>query len=153
MKQILSGLAALVTVALLSGPSLALAQTKAEPYRPLMNSEMSQLGIWDQWIKTFNEMTGKQRAEVVRRHIKMCLDSFDMTEEQRAFVKEASAKFATEENYSTTDPERRAALQRELQPIQEKAMSLLGPDLARKIFGDKPPLSVLEAVKNDPAFK
>ena len=153
MKQIRTGLAALITVAFLSGPSLALAQTKAEPYRPLMNSEMSQLGIWDQWITTFNEMTAKQKAEVVRRHIKMCLDSFDMTEEQRAFVKEASAKFATEENYSTTDPERRAALQRELQPIQEKAMSLLGPDLARKIFGDKPPLSVLEAVKNDPAFK
>jgi hypothetical protein len=153
MKQIRTGLAALITVAFLSGPSLALAQTKAEPYRPLMNSEMSDLGIWDQWVKTFGEMTGKQRAEVVRRHIKMCLDSFEMTEEQRAFVKEASAKIATEENYSATDPEKRAAIQRELQPIQQKAMSLLGTDLTQKIFAAKPPISVLEAVKNDPAFK
>ena len=153
MKQVRTGLAALITVAFLSGPSLVLAQTIAEPYRPLMNSEMSQLGIWDQWIKTFNEMTGKQRAEVVRRHIKMCLDSFEMTEEQRTFVKEASAKFATEEVYSTTDPEKRAALQRELQPLQQKAMSVLGPDLAQKILAAKPPISVLEAIKSDPAFK
>ena len=153
MQEILSGLAALVMVAFLSGPPSALAQTKAEPYRPLMNSEMSELGIWDQWIKTFNEMTGKQKAEVMRRHIKMCLDSFEMTEEQRAFVKEASAKFATEEVYSTTDPEKRAALQREMQPIQEKAISLLGQELAVKVFGAKPPLSVLEAIKADPAFK
>jgi len=98
-------------------------------------------------------MTGKQKAEVMRRHLKMCLDSFDMTDEQRAFVKEVSAKIATEEVYSTTDPEKRAALQRELQPIQDKALSLLGPDLGRKILADKPPISVLEAVMNDPAFK
>ena len=153
MKQFRTGLAALVTVAFLSGPSLALAQTKAEPYRPLMNSEMSQLGIWDQWITTFNEMTAKQKAEVVRRHIKMCLDSFEMTEEQRAFVNDVSAKVATEENYSATDKEKQLAIQQRLQPIQEKAMSLLGQELAVKIFGAKPPLSVLEAVKADPAFK
>ena len=40
-----------------------------------------------------------------------------------------------------------------MKPIQEKAMSLLGPDLTRKIFADKPPFSVLEAVKNDPTLK
>ena len=152
MKQILTGLAALVTVAFLLGPSLGLAQTKT-PYQPLTNSEMSELGIWGQWVEAFNGMTGKQKAEVMRRHIKMCLDSFEMTEEQRTFVKEASAKFATEEVYSTTDPEKRAALQRKMQPIQEKAMSLLGQELAVKIFGAKPPLSVLEAIKADPAFK
>ena len=90
MKQICTGLAALVTIAFLLVPSLAHSQAKAEPYRPLMNSEMSQLGIWDQWITTYSEMTGKQKAEVMRRHIKMCLDSFEMTEEQRAFVKEAA---------------------------------------------------------------
>jgi hypothetical protein len=153
MKQFWTRLAALVTVAFLSGPSLALSQTKAEPYRPLSNQEMSQQGIWDQWVKTFGEMTGKQKAEVMRRHIKMCLDSFEMTEEQRAFVKEMSAKVATEEVYSTTDPEKRAALQRELQPLQQKAMSVLGPDLAQKILAAKPPISVLEAIKSDPAFK
>jgi len=114
---------------------------------------MSELGIWSQWVNTFNAMTAKQKAEVVRRHIKMCLDSFEMTEEQRAFVKEVSAKVATEENYGATDKEKQLAIQQRLQPIQEKAMSLLGQELAVKIFGAKPPLSVLEAVKNDPAFK
>jgi hypothetical protein len=139
-------------VAFVGNPG-AHAQKQKEPYQPLSNSEMSQQGLWEQWAKTFNEMTGKQRAEVMRRHIKMCLDSFDMTEEQRAFVKDVSAKVATEENYSTTDPEERAALQRELLPLEEKAMSLLGRDLALKVFVAKPPISVLEAVKNDPAFK
>ena len=153
MRQILTGLAALVTVALLSDPSLALAQTTAEPYRPLSIGEMSQQGIWDQWIKTFNELTAKQKAEVMRRHIRMCLDSFEMTEEQRAFIKEASAKVGSEEAYSTTDPEKRAALEREVQLVKEKAISLLGLDLAFKTLGSCPPLSVLEAVKNDPAFK
>ena len=153
MKQIRTGLAALITTAFLLVPSLALAQTKAEPYRPLMNSEMSQLGIWDQWITMFNELTAKQKAEVVRRHIKMCLDSFEMTEEQRTFVKEVAAKFVTADAYDTTNPEKRGAIQREMQPVQEKAMTLLGQELAVKIFGAKPPLSVLEAVKSDPAFK
>ncbi len=139
-------------VALLGAPSTH-AQKQTAPYQPLSNSELSQQGLWEQWVKIFNEMTGKQRAEVMRRHIQLCLDSFDMTDEQRAFVKDVSAKFATEENYSMTDPEKRAALQRELQPIQEKAKSLLGPDLALKTFGGRPPISVLEAVKNDPAFK
>ncbi len=139
-------------VALLGTPSTH-AQKQTAPYQPLSNSELSQQGLWEQWAKIFNEMTGKQRAEVMRRHIQMCLDSFDMTDEQRAFVKDVSAKFITEENYSTTDPEKRAAVQRELQSVQEKAKSLLGPDLASKIFAAKPPISVLEAVKNDPAFK
>ena len=153
MKRSRLGWVLLVALAAFLGASSGFAQKPAEPYRPLSNQEMSQQGIWDQWVYTFNAMTGKQKAEVMRRHLKMCLDSFDMTDEQRAFVKEVSAKIATEEVYSTTDPEKRAALQRELQPIQDKALSLLGPDLGRKILADKPPISVLEAVMNDPAFK
>jgi hypothetical protein len=153
MARIIAGLVAVVTAALLGWPSVAPAQTKPDPYRPLTNAEMSEQGIWNQWVTTFNEMTPKQRAEVMRRHIKMCLDSFELTDEQRTFVKDFTAKFVTEAAYGTTDPEKRAALQRDMQPLQEKAMSLLGPDLARKFFFAKPPISVLEAVKNDPAFK
>jgi hypothetical protein len=153
MKQIRTRLAALVTIAFLSGPSSALSQTKAEPYRPLTIQEMAEQGLREQWAKTFSEMTGKQKAEVMRRHVKMCLDSFKMTDEQRAFVKDASGKVFTEEIYSTTDPEKRLALQQRLQPIRQKAMSLLGPDLAQTILDAKPPISVLEAVKSDPAFK
>ena len=131
---------------------MAPAQTKPDSYRPLTNGEMSEQGIWKQWVTTFNEMTPKQRAEVVRRHIKLCLDSFELTDEQRTFVKDFTARFVTDAAYGTTDPEKRAALQRDMQPLQEKAMSLLGPDLTRTFFFAKPPISVLEAVKNDPAI-
>jgi hypothetical protein len=146
-------LVAVVVLALLGGSFEASAQMKREPYRPLTNAEMSAQGTWGQWVKTFNEMTPKQRAEVVRRHITLCLDSFELTDEQRTFVKEFTATFVTEAAYGTTDPEERAALQQKMQPAQEKARSLLGPGLAATFFAAKPPLSVLEAVKNDPAFR
>jgi hypothetical protein len=146
-------LVAVVVLALLGGSFEASAQMKREPYRPLTNAEMSAQGTWGQWVKTFNEMTPKQRAEVVRRHITLCLDSFELTDEQRTFVKELTATFVTEAAYGTTDPAKRAALQQKMQPAQEKARSLLGPGLAATFFAAKPPLSVLEAVKNDPAFR
>ena len=153
MRRIESTLVAILAAATFVSQSVSLAQTKPEKYQPLSNQEMTKLGIWDQWVKTFGELTAKQKAAVVRRHMEMCLDSFELTPEQRSFVRESAAKFASEEVYGTTDPEKRAEIQRELQPIQAKALALLGRDLATKIFADKPPLSVLEAVKNDPTFK
>jgi hypothetical protein len=154
VRHLAVGLLAIVAVALLSGPSPAYAQAKPAKYEPLSNSELAKAGTWDTWVATFRDMTAKQKAEVMRRHIKMCLDSFELTDEQRTFVKESAAKLATEQVYSnTTDPEKRAAVQKEIQPIQTKALALLGRDLMQKIFAYKPPLSVLDAVKNDPAFK
>jgi hypothetical protein len=38
----------------------------------------------------------------------LCLDSFELTPEQRSFVRESAAKSASEEVYGTTDPEKRA---------------------------------------------
>lgn len=62
MARMMAGLVAVVTMALMVGPSLVRAQTKPAPYHPLTNGQMSELGIWDQWVTTFNEMTPKQRA-------------------------------------------------------------------------------------------
>jgi hypothetical protein len=154
VRRLVIGLLAFVAVAVLAWPSTAHAQAKPAKYEPLSNSELAKTGVWDKWVATFREMTPKQKAEVMRRHIKMCLDSFELTDEQRTFVKESAAKLATEDVYAnTTDPEKRAAVQKEMQPIQAKALTLLGRDLTQKIFAYKPPLSVLEAVKIDPAFK
>ena len=133
-------------------PATGRAQAK-EPYRPLSNGEMSAQGTWESWIYEFNNLTARQKAEVVRRHTQMCLDSFDMTDEQRAVVKDMTAKYVTEAAYGETDPERRRALQQAMRPDSEKAMALLGPELGARIFMAKPPISVLIAVKNDPAFK
>jgi len=153
MTRIMTRLVAVVVLVLLGESFVASAQTKRESYRPLTNSEMSAQGTWGPWVRTFNEMTPKQRAEVMRRHITLCLESFELTDEQRTFVKEFTATFVTEALYGTQDPEKRAALQQKMEPAQAKAMSLLGPDLAATFFAAKPPLSVLEAVKNDPAFR
>lgn len=152
MTRIMTRLVAVVLV-LLGGSFVAFAQTKRDSYRPLTNAEMSAQGTWGPWVKTFNEMTPKQRAEVMRRHITLCLESFELTDEQRTFVKEFTATFVTEALYGTQDPEMRAALQQKMQPAEEKARSLLGPSLSATFFVAKPPLSVLEAVKNDPAFR
>ena len=153
MTRIVTGLLAVVIVAFLAGPFVAQAQTKLEPYHPLTNGEMSEEGTWNQWTTTFSAMTPKQRAEVVKRHIKMCLDSFPLTDEQRTFVQDYTAKFVTEAAYDFADPEKRTALLQEIPQQQERAMSLLGHDLTVKFFFAKPPVSVLDAVKNDPAFK
>ena len=114
---------------------------------------MSQAGTWDTWIQAFNALTGRQRAEVVRRHVALCLEAFPMTEQQRTLVREYSAKFVTDEAYSLTDPAKRAALQGEMKPAMENAKAVLGDELNATIFYKKPPISIIEAVKNDPAFK
>jgi hypothetical protein len=113
----------------------------------------SKLGLWHQWLTTFNDMTPKQRAEVVRRHIRMCLESFEVTDDQRAFVTTVTAQFITEDAYDFADPDKRAAVQRDMQQVQEKSMAVLGRDLTLTFFFAKPPISVLDAVWNDPAFK
>jgi hypothetical protein len=95
---------------------------------------------------------GKQKAEVVRRYIQMCLDSFELTNEQRTLVTGMTTKFVTEAAHSELDPAKRAAMQQPMQPEAEKAMALLGPELAPRIFGAKLPISVVIAVKNDPKF-
>ncbi len=150
MNRLAIRLLRFVTVALLLSPCVARAQEK-QAYRPLHNQEMSQMGIWDEWIKTFSDMTPKQKAEVMRRHINLCLESFTLTDEQRAFVKDFRAKYLNEATYDPA-PAKREALNREMQPMAEKGMTLLGNELFGYFFVAKPPLSVLQAVKND-AFK
>jgi len=155
MKRVVLVPVMFVALALLLMPPVASAQTPnpAPQYRPLSNGEMSEQGLWEAWITEFTALTGKQKAEVVRRHVQMCLDSFELTGEQRALVEDMTAKFVTEEAYSETDPAKRAAIQQAMRPEAEKAMALLGPELAQRIFGAKPPISVVIAVKNDPKFK
>ena len=155
MKRVMLGRVLLVALSFLLIPPVALAQTQksAPQYRPLLNGEMAQQGLWDAWITEFNALTGKQRAEVRRRHIQMCLDSFEMTDEQRAVVKDMTAKYVTEAAYSETDPERRKAMVAAMKPDSEKAMALLGRELGSLVFAAKPPIAVVLAVKNDPAFK
>ena len=155
MKRVMLRRVLFVVLSFLLLPPVASAQTQnsAPQYRPLLNGEMAQQGLWGAWITEFNGLTGKQKAEVVRRHIQMCLDSFELTSEQRTLVTEMTAKFVTEAAYSETDPAKRAAMQQAMQPEAEKAMALLGPELAPRIFGAKPPISVVIAVKNDPKFK
>jgi hypothetical protein len=155
MKRAMFRAVLLVALSFLLIPAVAWAQNakSAPQYRPLLNSELSQQGLWHAWVTEFNALTGKQKAEVVRRHIQMCLDSFELTNEQRAFVTEFAAKFVTEATYSETDPAKRAATEQAMKPGSEKAMALLGPELAPRIFGAKPPISVVIDVKNDPKFK
>jgi hypothetical protein len=155
MQQVISRTVMLVALALLLLPSVSGAQASPSKsqYQPLSNGEMSQQGLWDAWVTEFNALNGKQKAEVVRRHVKMCLDSFELTNEQRAFITETTAKFVTEEAYGETDPAKRAAIQQEMQPVLGKAMALLGPELAMRVFGAKPPISVVFDVKNDAKFK
>ena len=155
MKRFMLGRIMVVALPFLLITPVAVAQTPnpAPQYRPLSNGEMSEQGLWEAWTTEFSALTGKQKAEVVRRHVQMCLDSFELTGEQRALVKDMTAKFVTEEAYSETDPAKRTAMQQAMQPEVEKAMALLGPELARRIFAAKPPISVVIAVKNDPKFK
>ena len=155
MKRIILGWVVFVALSFLLIPLGASAQAPntVAQYRPLSNGEMAEQGLWDAWITEFNALTGKQRAEVVRRHIQMCLDSFELTNEQRTMVTEMTAKFVTEVAYSETDPAKRAAMQQAMQPETERAMTLLGPELARRIFAAKPPISVVIAVRDDPRFK
>jgi len=155
MKRVMLGRVLFVALSLLLMPPVASAQTpiSAPQYRPLLNDEMAQQGLWHAWITESNALTGKQKAEVVRRCIQMCLDSFELTNEQRTLVMEMTARFVTEAAYSETDPAKRAAMQQAMQPEAEKAMALLGPELAPRIFAAKPPISVVIAVKNDPRFK
>ena len=142
-----------IALAALIGPSVVHAQKPAEPYRPMSNQEMSEQGLWEPWIKTFTDLTAKQKAEVMRRHIEMCLKAFPVTDEQRAVVKDLSAKYVSEAMYAETDPEKRKALLTPMQADMMNAQRVLGPELTQMFFANKPPLSVLEAVKNDPAFK
>ena len=150
-----SFLAAVVLVGMgfVSAPSMVFGQEPRPDYKPLSNQEMSQAGIWETWIQAFDALTGKQRAEVVRRHISFCLEAFEMTEEQRSIVREYSASFVTEEAYSLTSQADRTALANEMKPAMEQAQVVLGNELFRTIFHKKPPIAVIEAVRSDPRFK
>jgi len=152
MKRLRLGWVATALVALM-GISIVYAQKQAEPYRPMSNQEMSQQGLWEAWVTTFNNLPARQKAEVMRRHIEMCLNTFPITDEQRALVKDLSAKYVSEAMYAETDAEKRKALLAPMQADMMKAQQVLGPELTKTFFADKPPISVLEAVKNDPAFK
>ena len=137
-------------MALLVSRSIGYAQQNVQLYQPLSNSEMSP-SHWSQWLTTFNAMTANQKAEVVRRHLKMCLDSTELTDAQRSFVTDVTAK--VNGTMYDADPDKRAAKQRELEAMEEKAKEVLGPQLTFKFFVAKPPISLLEAVKNDPTVK
>ena len=152
MKRFAVLVTVVVAAVLVANIPEARAQVK-EPYRPLSNGELSAQGQWESWVFEFNNLTAKQKAEVVRRHIQMCLESFEMTDEQRAVVKDMTAKYVNEAAYGETDPEKRRAFQQAMQPDSQKAMALLGRELGSMVFAAKPPVSVLLAVKNDPAFK
>jgi len=152
MKRLRLGWIVIALVALI-GTSVVHAQKPAEPYQPMTNQQMSELGLWESWIKTFTDLTAKQKAEVMRRHIDMCLKTFPVTDEQRALVKSLSAKYASEAMYAETDPQKRQALAASMQPDMERGQQVLGQELFMTFFVAKPPVSVLEAVKNDPAFK
>jgi hypothetical protein len=143
----------LIALVAFSGTPAVHAQKQAEPYRPMSNQEMSEQGLWEPWIKTFTDLTAKQKAEVMRRHIEMCLKVFPVTDEQRAVVKDLSAKYASEAMYAETDPEKRKALLAPMQVDMMNAQRVLGPELTQMFFANKPPISVLEAVKSDPAFR
>jgi hypothetical protein len=143
-----------LVVATLATPALAIAQETKEPYRPLLGSEMNQQGTWESWIYEFNNLTAKQRAEAVRRHIQLCLGSFEMTDAQRDLVKTVAAKYVNEAMYDTAaPPEQRKAMQQAMGPDIMNAQTVLGPQLTQLIFSAKPPIAVLLAVKHDPAFK
>jgi hypothetical protein len=152
MKRLRLGWVVLALVAF-SGTSVVHSQKQAEPYRPLSNVEMSPQGTWDAWVTTFNDLTAKQKAEVMRRHIEMCLKTFPVTDEQRAVITRLSAKYVSEAMYAETDPEKRKALRDAMQPDIENAQKVLGTELVGLFFYAKPPISLLEAVKNDPAFR
>jgi hypothetical protein len=152
LKRLRLGWVVLAFVAFL-GPSVVHAQKPAEPYQPMTSTQMSQLGLWDAWVTTFNNLTAKQKAEVMRRHVEMCLTTFSVTDEQRALVKSLTAKYASEAMYAETDPQKRQALAASMQPDMERGQQVLGQELFMTFFFAKPPVSVLEAVKNDPAFK
>jgi hypothetical protein len=152
MKRLWPGWIVIALVALI-GSSVVHAQKQAEPYRPMSNMEMSQQGLWDAWITTFNNLTPKQKAEVMRRHIEMCFKTFPVTDEQRAVITRLSAKYVSEAMYTETDPEKRKGLAAAMQPDIENAKQVLGQELLGTFFYAKPPISVLEAVKIDPAFK
>jgi hypothetical protein len=55
--------------------------------------------------------------------------------------------------HAETDAEKRKALLAPMQAEMMKAQRLLGPELTQMVFANEPPVSVLEVVKNDPAFK
>jgi len=152
MKRIALVLTVVVAAALLRCAPPAIAQAR-EPYRPLVNGEMAQQGLWETWAAEFNAMTGRQKAEAIRRHMKMCLESFEMTDEQRALVRGFIAKHVTDEAYAETDPEKRQALQFAIGQDAARAEVVLGRELYARVFFAKPPIAVLIAVKNDPAFK
>jgi hypothetical protein len=142
-----------IALVALVGTSVVHAQKPAEPYRPMNNQQMSELGLWEPWIKAFTDLTAKQKAEVMRRHIEMCLKAFPVTDEQRAVVKDLSAKYVSEAMYAETDPEKRKALLAPMQADMVNAQRVMGPELMQMFFANKPPIAILEAVKNDPAFK
>jgi hypothetical protein len=152
MKRLRLGWIVIALVVLI-GTSVVHAQKQAEPYRPMSTQEMSEQGLWEPWIKTFTDLTAKQKAEVMRRHIEMCLKAFPVTDEQRAVVRDLSTKYVSEAMYAETDPEKRKALLGPMQADMMNAQRVLGPELTQMFFVNKPPISVLEAVKNDPALK
>ena len=146
---ILVGAASLLLVS-----PVAQAETQAQPpQRPTAEQAQAANEEASAWIRAFNSLTGKQRAEVVRRHIKRSLATLTLTDAQRTLITDYAAKFVTEENYSATDPAKRAALQSVMRPAMENARTVLGEETFRAVFIARPPISDIEAVKNDPAFR
>ena len=149
MKRIIVGCVLVIAMSLLliSGPAVVHTQTVGNGYQTMSSRE------WSAWNQAFNALTAKQRAEVIRRHVDSCLQLFAMTESQRSLVKDITAKFVVEGMYSATDPARRAALQNEMKSEMDHAKAVLGEELFVRVFGDRPPMTVINAVKGDPRFK
>lgn len=149
LEWVLIGAASLLLVS-----PVAQAQTQAQPpQRPTAEKAQAANEEASAWVQAFNSLTGKQRAEVVRRHIKRSLATLTLTDAQRTLITDYAAKFVTEENYSRTDPAKRAAVQSEMRPAMENARTVLGEEIFRAVFITRPPISDIEAVKNDPAFR
>jgi len=150
VKRIILGWTLAAVLMLLCGAPAA--QAQPPQYRPLGNAEMAP-EVWSAWVETFNALSGKQKAEVVRRHVNLCLETLSLADNQRALIKSLTAKFVTEQMYSETDPAKRAAAKKEMQPEMLAARPILGDEVYQTVFSKKPPIAVLEAVKNDPAFR
>jgi len=94
------------------------------------------------------------RLDVVRRHVGLCLQYMDISEANDKLIMELTTKFVTEEAYAMArpgaDPAKRAAFQQEMQVAMGNARAVLGDELSANVFMKKPPMAILEVVRDEP---
>ncbi|MDO8835041.1 MAG: hypothetical protein Q7V01_05570 [Vicinamibacterales bacterium] len=119
-------------------------------YQSRLQEDLVREGTWKEWTRTFDSLAAAQKAEVMLRHAEYSVAGRQLPKGQHALIRALSGRCESEERYDpATDPARRRAILLQRDEALLAARATVSEAVFVDVFVKKPPLFVLEAVRDE----